>query len=60
LPPTPTSYINKVVRGNWVRCETYNSTGKRKKSKEKLSESSREAMRSILKARDQRDLFELL
>jgi len=30
------------------------------KSKQKLSESSRETMRSILKARDQRDLFELL
>ncbi len=29
------------------------------KSKQKLSEFSREAMRSILKARDQRDLFEL-
>jgi len=33
LPPTP--YINEVVRGNWARCETYKSTGKRKKSKEK-------------------------
>jgi len=30
------------------------------KSKQRLSESSKEAMQAILKARDQRDLFELI